>query len=55
MNNYNDYLEKLIALQKLSDIEVAHYEADDVLVELLSNLGFDDIVNEYAKINKWYA
>lgn len=46
---------KLKALQADNDTEVAHIRADDVLVALLSELGFDDVVSEYDKIEKWYA
>ena len=55
MNNYNHYLEELVALQQVHDLEAAHIRANDILVELLINLGFENIVNEYEKINKWYA
>lgn len=55
MNNYNHYLEELVALQQVLDLEAAHSRADDILVEILIDLGFENIVNEYEKINKWYA
>ena len=34
---------------------VDHSSADDVLCALLSALGYDDVVTEYHKVNKWYA
>lgn len=37
------------------DTEDAHIEADNVLCDLLIHLGFKDVVDEYAKIYKWYA
>ena len=46
---------KLRRLQKSGDIEYAHGEADDVLCELLKNLGFEDVVEEYHKVEKWYS
>jgi hypothetical protein len=38
-----------------SDTESAHGWADQVLCELLVALGYQDVVDEYDKIDKWYA
>jgi hypothetical protein len=38
-----------------SDQEEAHYDADMVLCKLLTELGYVDVVNEWHKIEKWYA
>ena len=43
---------KIVAL---GDIEAAHVEADGVLRKLLIALGYEDVVAEYDKIDKWYA
>lgn len=48
-------IEKLKQAKICGDTEEAHYEADDILCELLSSLGFDDVVSEYHKVDKWYA
>ena len=40
---------------KALDTEAAHYEADMVLCQLLISLGYQDVVDEYAEINKRYA
>lgn len=37
------------------DIEDAHIEADKILCDILDMLGFDDIVEAYNSIEKWYA
>ncbi len=55
MKQYLEQKQKLIALQKTSDLEVAHWNADNILLEILLDLGLDDIVEEYEKIDKWYA
>lgn len=47
--------QQLIALQQVADLESAHVKADEILLRMLSELGFDDIVQEYQKIDKWYA
>lgn len=52
------FAEKLKALRKLADskdIECAHIEADDLLCEILLDLGYDKIVEAYEAIDKWYA
>jgi hypothetical protein len=54
----NEILEKLRKLQKRNrtkDIENNHFEADDLLCDLLNYHGYDEVVKEYNKIFKWYA
>ena len=46
---------KLEECQSNRDTEKAHGDADDVLCELLTELGYDDVVSEYHKVKKWYA
>ena len=46
---------KLAQLQTDDDTESAHGDADDILCELLQSLGYADVVDAYAKIDKWYA
>lgn len=46
---------KLKKIDEEMDTEEGHYEADSVLCSLLAELGFDDVVEQYAKIPKWYA
>lgn len=40
---------------KEMDRECAHIAADDALCALLNELGFDDVVEAYRKIPKWFA
>jgi hypothetical protein len=42
-------------LQKTTDIEAAHSQADEVLCILLDALDLHDVVAEWEKISKWYA
>ena len=37
------------------DVECAHGEADDILCDLLRSLGYEDVVEEWIKVEKWYA
>lgn len=41
--------------QESNDQEMAHIDADDVLCQLLQDLGYNDVVEEYDRIGKWYA
>ena len=42
-----EVIAKLIECQKNGDTEVAHSNADDVLCEFLTALGYADVVEEY--------
>lgn len=37
------------------DHEAGHEAADKVLCEFLISLGHDDVVDQYHKVEKWYA
>jgi hypothetical protein len=39
----------------MRDTEVDHYDADQLLIELLKEIGLDDIAEAYDRIAKWYA
>lgn len=41
--------------QKSGDPEGAHGRADDVLCDLLTALGNAAVVEEWRKVDKWYA
>ena len=55
----NELRERAIAglesLQNSRDIEMAHVEADAILMELLESLGYGDVVDAYGLVPKWYA
>ncbi len=51
----DEAIRKLKEEQTNGDTEIAHVNADDILCNLLSELGFEDVVTEYAKVRKWYA
>lgn len=50
-----EYINRLRELQQKNDIECGHSAADGILCEVLEKLGYDSIVKEYNKIDKWYA
>jgi hypothetical protein len=48
-------LQELANNAKDGDEEDAHREADIILCELLSTLGYKEVVDAYGEIEKWYA
>ena len=46
---------KLRELQKYKDVEAAHCIADAILCDVLKEVGYDDVVEEWKKIKKHYA
>jgi hypothetical protein len=48
-------IELLKMEQKNGDTEMAHHNADGVLCDLLVKLGYKDVVDKWAKVDKWYA
>lgn len=48
-------LSALRECQKYGDKELAHIEADQILCTLLTQEGFNDVVDEFTKLDKWYA
>lgn len=47
-----DLIKDLIELQKSHDYEIAHYDADKLLLKFIDD---DDVIMEFHKINKYYA
>ena len=45
---------KLKEANKL-DTECAHYKADEIICKLLNSLGYQEVVEVYNDIDKWYA
>ncbi len=50
--NKEEIIEELKKLQVNDDKEQAHIDADDLLLEHISD---EEISEEYNKIDKWYA
>lgn len=55
--NREEAIKKLKELQNTDewDVEQAHIEADNILCELLKTLGYSDVVEEWAKREKFFA
>jgi hypothetical protein len=53
---YSDELvARLHLVAESDDTECAHGEADNILCELLTRLGYNDVVTAYEAVDKWYA
>lgn len=50
-----EVVEKLKGLRLHSDIEDTHIKADKLLCDLLIQLGYKDVVDEFEKLSKWYS
>lgn len=50
-----EIIHKLKELQNNDDIEINHHKADQILCDFLLSLGYEKIVKEFAKIEKWYS
>jgi hypothetical protein len=48
-------IKELKALGKMSDIEGAHIDADNLLCDFLKKLGYDKVAEAFDDLSKWYA
>ena len=48
-------IEKMNECLNNGDTEVAHINADAVLCDVLTQLGYKELVDLYEKVKKWYA
>lgn len=48
-------VEKMKECVNNGDTEVAHLDADNILCDVLTQLGYKELVDLYEKVNKWYA
>jgi len=46
---------KMKKIATIYDIEFRHIKADDLLCEILTQMGYKKMVNIYKQIIKWYA
>lgn len=55
MTKFPRELEELKKLGNSGDPEVAHVRADNLLCDILEQIGEDEIVKVFHDIKKWYA
>ena len=41
--------------QENTDYEIAHSNADEILCKFIGELGYQDVVDEFVKVGRWYA
>lgn len=49
-----EYVDRLKECKKF-DYESGHIEADKVLIDFISNLGYESIVEAWSEVEKWYS
>ena len=49
------YLNKMLKLLPMGDKESAHSQADDLLVDIIREIGLNDIADAYEEVGKWYS
>ena len=49
------FANKMRRLDEMCDVEVAHYKADQLMCELLTELGYGEGVEIFKDMSKWYA
>lgn len=56
MNKIDEkYFYKTKALEDINDIEEAHFKADELLLEMLEELGIVETCEAFRNLEKWYA
>jgi hypothetical protein len=48
-------IEKLDKLKQTGDIELMHMQADTILCEVLKAMDFDDVVDAWEDVDRWYS
>lgn len=46
---------KALAKEEHPDVEANHLEADQILCQLLTALGYSEVVRMWHRVKKWYA
>lgn len=44
-----------LSKEPMKNFEEEHIDADEVLCQLLNSLGYEDVVSEYRKIEKFHS
>ena len=51
----SEFLQAMLMIDESGDVEMAHMEADDLLCELLIELGYGEGVKVFDNMHKWYS
>ena len=55
IQRFKEIVDKQLKNPEYCDLEEDHIEADDLLCEVLSQLGHGELVRFYNLVDKWYA
>lgn len=55
MRDYIKEMNEIANFSEYGDIEIEHMNADELLIDFLSENGFNELAEAYAKVHKWYA
>ncbi len=50
-----EFASRLKELANMGDIETAHAEADELMEEILTQLGYGEGIKVFEAMDKWYA
>ena len=50
-----EFKNKMQAIADKEDIEIGHFEADNLMCELLKDLGYGEGVEIFEEMYKWYS
>lgn len=51
----DEILRKMKELEPITDYEVSHHAADQLLCDALEMLGYTELVDAFHDVGKWYA
>lgn len=49
------YLDRMQECEECEDTEIAHMDADELIIEILNDMGLEDIANSFEDTEKWYG
>ena len=52
MDRFVDHMRQC---QVQTNAEIAHIEADFILLDLIRTLGYNELADEYEKVKRWYS
>ena len=55
MKLIEEYVEKMEKCEDTEDTEISHMNADDLLCELLTKLGYHEVVFKFEEVRKGYG
>lgn len=51
----DEAIKEMTNLLSINDPEISHSEADKILCKVLRESGYNELIDIYEKVDKWYA